>query len=65
MNIHQKMELALKLVNEVHDEVLSGNLPNTKDNKQIRGLIRTFGKDHFIDGVETMKKWTDDLQLED
>lgn len=63
INIHEKMEMALTLVKEVYDEILSGNLPDTKSNNQVKGLIRTFGKDHFIGGLETMKTWTDDLEL--
>jgi hypothetical protein len=63
MNIHEKMELALKLINEVHDEILNGDLPMAETNKQIRGLIRTFGKDHFIGGIELMKLWTDEMEV--
>ncbi|MFQ3543565.1 hypothetical protein Q7A53_05720 [Halobacillus rhizosphaerae] len=63
MNLHEKMDTALTLLREVQEEILNGNLPDTKTNNQIQGLIRTFGKDNFVGSIETMKKWTDKIEL--
>lgn len=64
MNIKEKVELALRLLKEAQDEILNGDLPRTKSNEQIKGLINTFGEDHFIGGVETMNTWVRDLDLD-
>lgn len=63
MNIKEKVELALKLLKESQDEILNGDLPKTKANQQIKGLVSTFGESHVIGGVKTMRKWVSDLDL--
>lgn len=64
LRIHQKMELALQLLKEVQNEILSDKLPKTENNKNIKFFVQQYGKDQFIGGIETMKAWTDNLDLE-
>lgn len=51
----------MKLLNEIVAEVSQMN--DTDTNKQIAGLMRTFGKDNFVSSIETMQTWINDLEL--
>jgi hypothetical protein len=62
VSVKEKMNLAMQLLNEVIAEVSQMNDTNT--NKQIAGLIRTFGRDTFIAGIETMQAWVNDLEID-
>lgn len=65
MTIHNKVDLAYNLINEVYEEIVSGKVPITKKNEQVQGLIRTFGKDHFLKNIELMQKWVKSLEMEE
>lgn len=63
MDVKTKMNTAVKLLEEVVEEVSS--MTGTEKNKTISGLVRVFGKDNFIEGILTLQGWVNDLDLKE
>lgn len=62
MNIKDKINNAVTLVNEVFEEM--SQIEQTEYNQKIMGLFRSFGKDHFLVNLEIMQLWINNLEIE-
>lgn len=65
MDIKEKMEIILKMLYEVIEEIENSEFPETEKNKKIKDTLKGFGKEGMgASSIRAMKYLVDGLDLE-